>query len=367
MKNTLYITILCSLFCMTGCQNDQTDLVTLKDRSIRLSASISHAATTRSAYELTTPTTENSFDAIVWASTTSCDYPYNSADPKTGADNTMGYHTTVYFQDGADQMTRDGLVYPANNAPVYFVGLYPNAGWEDRHDGTSNTSTSFTFDGSKDLLYAPQVSGTLSLSEATPTPTQPHLHFFHLLTHLRVKVYAEDESVASSWGKLTDMKLTSQQNSLRIDLSSVPDISSGNFTTMQSEVESKVSFSGATEDLPFFAAGTDYTFTATYPSGYTLPTNSTEVAYILCQPTSATDGDVDSRTYEYVLKLSTEHRSDVTVNVDLKTAADTWFTGSTMGHQFVLEFKLCAGGYISASATVTDWTTGGYVTKDVTK
>ena len=74
-----------------------------------------------------------------------------------------------------------------------------------------------------------------------------------------------------------------------------------------------------------------------------------------------------SRTNEFVLELSTENRSNVTVNVDLKTASDTWFTGSTMGHQFMIELRLCAGGYISASATVTDWATGGYVIHQVTE
>ena len=365
MKKTIYILIMCSSFCLTGCQKADMEEVMPTDRSIWLSASISPSATTRTAYELTTPTTEKAFDAMVWASTISCDYPYNSASPKTGADNTMGYHTSVNFQSGTDQLLRNGLVYPGDDSHVYFIGLHPNAGWSSNTDGTSNTSTSFTFNGSHDLLYAPQVSGNLSASVATPTPTQPQLHFFHLLTHLRVKVFAEDASVASSWGKLTNLKLTSQQKSLTIDLSSVPDISSDVFATRQSNVEAKVTFSGAMEDLPFFYRGTDNTFTATYPSGYALSTSSTEVAYILCAPTNATAGDVGSRTNEYVLELITENRSGVTVNVDLKTADNTWFTGSTMGHQFVIELKLCAGGYISASASVTDWTTGGYVTVNV--
>lgn len=367
MKKTLYILIMCSSFCLTGCQKADMEEVTPSDRSIWLSASISPSATTRTAYELTTPTTEKTFDAMVWASTTSCDYPYNSVSPKTGADNTMGYHTTVYFQSGTDQLLRDGLVYPSNNADVYFIGLHPNAGWEDKHDGTSNTSTSFTFNGSNDVLYAPQVSGNLPASVALPTPTKPQLHFFHLLTYLRVKVFAEDASVASSWGKLTNLKLMSQQSTLGIDLSSVPDISSGVFATMQSNVESKVSFSGDLGDLQFYALGTDNTFSTQYSAGLSLSTESTEVAYVLCKPVSATSGDVGLRTNEYVLELSTENRTAVTINVDLKTASDTWFTGSTMGHEFVIELKLCAGGYISASASVTDWTTGGYVIKDVTE
>lgn len=365
MKKTLYILLYC-LSCLTACQKGQTD-GTPQDGSIWLSASISPSVTTKTAYELTTPTSEKAFDAIVWASTTPRDYPYDSASPKTGADNTMGYHTSVFFQSGSNQLLRDGLVYPANDATVYFIGLHPNTGWSANTNGTSNTSTSYTFDGKTDLLYAPEVSGNLSASVATPTPTQPQLHFFHLLTWLRVKVFAEDASVASSWGKLTNLKLTGQQKTLSIDLSSVPDISSGVFATMQSNVAAKVSFSGSTEELSFYARGTDTAFNTYYPSGNALSNMSTEVAYVLCTPVSATEGTVGSRTNEYVLELSTENRSGVTVNVDLKTASDTWFTGSTMGHQFVIELQLCAGGYISASATVTDWTTGGYVIQPVTE
>ena len=359
--------MLLGLFCLTACQKGQTDRVVPQDGSIWLSASISPSATTKTAYEQTTPSTEKAFDAIIWASTTSCDYPYNIASPKTGADNTMGYHTSVNFQSGSNQLLRDGLVYPANNANVYFIGLHPNTGWSANTNGTSNTSTSYDFHGNEDLLYAPEVSGNLPASVATPTPTQPQLHFFHLLTWLRVKVFAEDASVAASWGALTNLKLKSQQTTLGIDLSSVPDISSGVFATMQGNIATKVSFSGAEEDVSFYARGTDNTFTATYPSGYTLTTLSTEVAYVLCAPVTATEGSVGSRTNEYVLELSTENRSGVTVNVDLKTASDTWFTGSTMGHQFVIELRLCAGGYISALATVTDWTTGGYVIQEVTE
>ena len=359
--------MLLGLFCLTACQKGQTDRVVPQDGSIWLSASISPSATTKTAYEQTTPSTEKAFDAIIWASTTSCDYPYNIASPKTGADNTMGYHTSVNFQSGSNQLLRDGLVYPANNANVYFIGLHPNTGWSANTNGTSNTSTSYDFHGNEDLLYAPEVSGNLPASVATPTPTQPLLHFFHLLTWLRVKVFAEDASVASSWGKLTDLKLTGQQTTLTIDLSSVPDISSGVFATMQGNVASKVSISGSTSDLSFFARGEDTAFSTQYPSGQELSTSSTEVAYILCAPVPATGGGVGSRTNEYVLELSTENRSGVTVNVDLKTASDTWFTGSTMGHQFMIELRLCAGGYISASATVTDWATGGYVIKEVTE
>ena len=362
MKKYNYILLL-FLISIYACQNDLSELPSSKGEAIMVSANVSLPATTRAAYNSETPTSDKPFDAMVWASTTTCDFPYNDNSPDNGSNGVVGYHATVNFQNGSNQLMRDGVVYPSDNRDVYFIGLYPNSGWSDNHNGNSNTSTSFTISGKEDVMYAPQVTGH---KNASTDPTHPSLHFFHLLTWLRIEVYAENASVASSWGKLTDLKLTNQQRTLGIALSStVPDTSSDDFATRLGNVATKVSFSGATDVLSFYATGTDNAFGTEYPSGYTLTTEPTEVAYVLCQPVSATEEISELPTNEYVLQLTTEHRSNVTVNVDLKTASETWFTGSTMGHQFVLKLKLCAGGYISASASVTDWVTGGYVTHDV--
>lgn len=335
--------------CMMGCQHEQTDVVKPDDGRIWLSANISPSITTRTPYDLTTPTTENSLDAAIWAST-SGDFCHNDESTTT----TLEYHTSVLFQSGEKQLLRREVTYPDEGTTVNFIGLCPNSGWSSNAPSAANTTSSFTFSGKTDLMYAPQVTGHIG------GPVVPALHFYHLLTWLRVKVKAENEDVISSWGKLQSITLSDKKATLNVDLTSslapVLDTQSGT---------GKVWFTGDAASRSFYIKGTDTQFSYTGSYGVTLSTTATEEAYILCEPVKATAGDVDSRTNEYVLVLNTEHRSGVTVNVDLKTAADTWFEGSTMGHQFVLELNFTAGGYISASATVTDWTTGGYVEKNV--
>lgn len=348
------------LLCLASCQEKLSENWD-GDARMWLSADMDRLPATKTPYELATPNTDHPFDASVWASTTSCNYVELSGAAALGGDaNTVGYHATVYFQDGESQLLRGDVQYPKNYATVYFIGLHPNAGWSKAAAGSDNTSTAYTFTGKEDLMYAPQVSSELGGS-------RPLLHFFHLLTLIKVEVYAENNEVKASWGKLTSITLGNQQTTLGIDLSSVPDVSSLDFATRQGNVADKVSFSGATSSLSFYATGTDNTLTTEYPSGCELATEATEVAYVICQPVDATAGDVESRTNEYTLTLNTENRTSVAVNVDLKTAADTWFTGSTMGREFTVTLKLMAGGYIAASASVTNWETGGYVNQEVTE
>ena len=351
------------LLCLASCQ-EKLSGSRGGDARIWLSADINRAPDTKTPYELTTPDTDHPFDASVWASTTSCNFVELSGDAALGgAANTVGYHATVYFQNGLGQLLRGDAQYPEDPlTQVYFIGLHPNAGWSKAAAGSANTSTGYNFLGKEDLMFAPQVSGVRG-------GANPLLHFFHLLTLLKVEVYAENNDVILSWGKLKSISLADQQKTLSIDLTSVPDISSEIFATRQGNVADKVSFTGATSAMPFYATGTDTAFDYNDENAYTLTTTPTEVAYVLCQPkvglNDATAGTEGARTDEYVLTLNTQNRSDVSVGIDLKSAADTWFTGSTMGYEFTVTLKLMAGGYIAASATVRDWTTGGYVIQEV--
>ena len=359
MKNSHYILLFLSISILS-CQNDSSEVPPSSGEPIRVSASINMPTLTRSAYNLGTPTFDKQFDAMIWASTTSCNFPYNHHSPNNGSNGIVGYHTTVNFQNGTYQLTRDDLYYPSDNSNVYFVGLYPNSGWVDDHDGGSNVSTSFTYTGKEDVMYAPQVTGH---KNASTSPTHPSLHFFHLLTWLRVEVYVENDDVANTWGDLQSMTLHGMNTTLEIDVSSVPDVSSADFATRQGNIASKVSFSSPSS-LHLWTTDDDTEFTG---QSYRLTSSPTEIAYVLCQPVNATAGTDGNRTNEYVLQLSTANRTGITVNVDLKTAEGTWFEGSTMGRQFIITLRFTESGYVSASASVTDWITGGYIQTDVTE
>lgn len=347
-----------------ACQDDLLETPSSKGEEIMLSVAIDPVADTRTPYTYvgTAPTSDNPLDALIWASTTSCDFPYNASSPHTGGeDSQVGFHTTVNFQSGNNQLMRDGVEYPNDHSNVYFIGLYPNNIWPgDDHEGGHNTSIRCTYTGKDDVMFAPQVSGK-SNAGGYP-PNHPTLNFYHLLTLLRIEVKAKNADVISSWGNLTEITLTGQQTSLTVDLSSVPDVSSPVLATRQAAVAGKVTFTGASSNLSFYEYNSNTAFTGRTKA---LTTGFQEVAYVLCQPVSATEGTDVARTNEYILTLNTANRSGVTVNVDLKTALNTYFAGSTMGHEFVIQLTFAEGGYISVKAMVEPWGEGGYVIQDI--
>lgn len=340
---------------------------------IRLSANINinRSADTRAPYEQNVPTLENQFDAMVWAST-SGNYQNNNQSDDTSTE----YHTTVYFQSATNQLLRAGVIYPSNaETHVKIFGLYPNSGWSSNVENVNNTYTSFTFDGDDDLMYAPQVEGYIGIS------TAPTLNFYHLLTLLRVEVYADPtkEGVISSWGKIKSMSLNGQYNTLTISDLSTPlsFVENEDWASRQAKVATKVSLNPETGPMNFYTTANDEAFDfsasdeATVAKRITLTTSPTEVAYILCAPKLSSDpataGSEQDPTNEYIMTLNTENRSGVTVNIDLKNTDGSYFTGSTMGHEFVLQLKFGEGGFISAKATVTPWGEGGYIIHDVTE
>lgn len=361
MKRSIFI-LFCSLPWLTSCQDNELLDVEAEGVPIVLSASIasSEGADTRTAYESQYPTSEMPLHAAVWLST-SGNFLNNNT---TNGTNSLEAETTIFFQSKNDQLIKKNespidIVYPSgcttSSNQVYFIGLHPDGAWNFT-SGSTNTTTFHTFDGSVDLMFAPMVSGFIAISP------NPKLHFYHMLTHLRVEVKAENEDVITSWGKLQRITLSNQYSKLDLsDLTRAPV-----FTA--TPASNTVSFSESAQ-LPFYAKGTDATFEATHTSGMTLPTSFEEVAYVLCVPTIATTGTEGARTDEYTILLDTANRTNVEVKVDLLENAGTnsqaYFAGSTMGHEFVLQLTFTASGYVSASARISPWTTAGYVSQDV--
>lgn len=359
MKKTFYI-LICTLPWLVSCQDNEVLEVQQERVPIVLSASITPSmdADTRAAFELQYPTVDNPLKAAVWLSTSGNFLNNNTTDESTYIEA----ETTINFQNKDNQLIKNNesdidIVYPSSciddNHPVYFVGLYPWGGWNFT-SGSTNSTTFITYTGDDDLMFAPKVLGFKAISP------NPKLHFYHMLTHLRVEVKAADADVATSWGKLTSLTLTNTNRKLILnDLTTVPDLS-------------KVSFDDP-GSLDFYAsANPDNIFSTEYPSGLALTNTATEVAYVLCEPVDATvkDGG-DNRTEEYTILLNTEKRTAVQVYVDLKTGTGTedsdYFSGSSMGHEFIITLTFTASGYVSASARITPWATGGYVSQDVEK
>ena len=312
MRKTLYI-LLSTLFLFTACQEgNEPNWGDEEDRGIYLAAALSGVAGTRTPYELTIPTPDVPLHSAVWASTTEKKYIDDQKFGNAAPDYTVAVHSEATFRGGEKQLLRHAI-YPYNQKPVYFIGLYPyTVNWETNTDGTT---ASCTFNGKDDVMFAPEVSGTyVSADEVEQRVVK--LHYYHLLTWLRIEIVADSETIRNAWGKLKSISIKSR-NQVSINLA------------VTTKPEDNVSFSGATDNLlTFYKTGTDELFSYTgEDEGFTIPAPPPanadekidkmdyveEVAYVLCEPVTATaseevDGETKSTT-EYTLTVQTTERT----------------------------------------------------------
>ena len=350
MLKKLHI-MLCAVPCMMACQSEEPAIGTIDNGSrIYLSAAIDgEDATTRTAYSLTTPNNDHPLTVAVWASTTSSSYPDTPGkDGSEGAGYDVEKHTAITFF-GPDPHLLDDAIYPkvVGTPPVYFVGFHPSTSWNT----DSNTQASYTFNGSQDVMFAPEISGMFNA--ANENYAHPaHFHFYHLLTWLKVEVKAFDAITTKVWGKITSLQLKNTQNHVEVDLSTVPDTSSPVKETNINNVKGETTFSGSA-NLYFYESGSDNVLGAT---PYALPYDDfEEAAYILCAPVDAV---ATPATTEYTLIVNTENRANVEIPIDLKTAEDAYYSGTTMGRQFTVQLTFTRNN-IMVTAAVNDWQTGG--------
>ncbi len=339
-----------------SCREEEADICMDSAQRIYLRATVENTILmSRAPFSLLAPNEDNLLKAAVWASTTS--YKFEHVEGADGSSGTVALHTRANFSNGTEQLLNDA-VYPNKdgNTPVYFVGMHPQEGWSTPVDGTAGKIATKTFNGSEDVMFAPQIYGKYN-ENVVEWPT---FGFKHLLTWLRVKVKADDETVSEAWGGLKSLKVKgSNGNTVTIDLSKEysPDYNPG-------AAANCVTFSlGGDVTLNFYKTGTDDVFpnsTAPSPIPYD---EYKEVAYVLCAPVIASAHDVtqepdDVKTNEYTLIVETEQRT-VEVPVDLMENESTYFEGSTMNHQFILNLNFKMGDNIILTQLVKDWETGG--------
>lgn len=81
---------------------------------------------------------------------------------------------------------------------VYCTGLYPEEGWTVPESGTS---ASHAIDGVQDLMYAPQIEGSLEALFGPQT-------YGHLLTWIKVCVCATSQDALNVWGNIEKVYVT---------------------------------------------------------------------------------------------------------------------------------------------------------------
>ena len=342
MKRMLYIvSVVC--FCL-ACQKEDP-LVT--DTPIYLSASVERAVETRAPYQSApNPTLNEILHAAVWATNTEPRaYTGKGYDGKNNGD-VVDVYGTADFNDGQPKLLNNA-VYPQSGVQVDFIGLHPQEGWTTENN--EGKVAVFTLDGSHDVMFAPKQTGTYA--ETNDVANVLELNFQHLLTWLKIKIKAENEMVARSWGKVLEMKISSK-NRVSIDL------------TKNYSFEECVSFSGDDDWLSLRAIGTDGVFPSIGGFDLTNTYRYNEEAYVLCQPVVATSEDMGNPTAEYSLYIRTERR-EVILPIDLRRNANDGFDGSTRAKHFTLNLDFMVGNIVTIQAEVTDWVLGGSIDKDI--
>ena len=353
---TLAIT---SLLLLAGCQRD-TDYISGQDAAanIYLTAVTEQSIVTRVPYEYTEPNESEAgvLRASVWASSAQFTY-LNTGENGRNDSGKVAIYTTATFDSPAPQLLNQA-VYPKSGTPVYFVGLYPQSGWSNNGDGKSAL---YQFNGSQDVMFAPRIEGKYA---DTSDPNNlvfdvPILYFKHMLTWLRIKIVADDETTRDAWGKITQINITSHNNiAVALDYSDAAGF----------VVADDVEYSSLGNDgvLPIYQTGTNDVFPKA--GGYTLPyypsvSKPQEVAYVMCSPVMAVATVVDALgkevpQHEYTINIETERRR-VSLPIDLRVNDTQYFEGSTRGKCFTLNLTFKMGNTIVVSADVEDWMLGG--------
>lgn len=344
MKYWSFICIF-SLLIMSGCSSN-IDRDMNEDLRVYICASVDKAVDTRTPYvpsddadtEPDIPDDAHPLSVKILASTDPQAYVNGGepGDPESGA-YYVAYHTAANFKSGNKQLL-EGVIYSKDQTNIYFTGMHPEDGWTVTADGRT---ASYTSEGHEDVMYAHKDNGYYS----TEASVFPIMVFHHLMTWLRFEIKAQDVDIAQTWGKIKEIQIHAG-NKVEIDLTHEFDNDNEN-----ENWKTYISHPGPVVELPLYAKGTDDVFPGAVP--YPIPYNSSEeVAYVMCAPVNASAQETD-----YLLDITTENRS-ATVSVNLKAAAGTDFSGSTMGKQFTLLLTFKPGNNIAVSANVTDWKNG---------
>ncbi len=345
MRKIHYILFAIALiFCTCSKEESGTD----PDARVKIAVGLEMPSPTKGPYGLSVPTAANPLDAEVWASTT----PYvfkdegkNGSDP----DKSVSIHSDAHFQSGDPQLLSQ-IIYSKDGTVIYFTGLYPQDVFSVSDDGAT---ASAIFDGSKDIMFASQVSGSYGAKDNSGNYIWPKLHFYHMLTYISIEIVAESETIARAWGEIKDMRLKSSiedgklYNAVSIPLNTSVTYSGNRYSAQD------VRYYNECDDLLFYSNGT---VNDVFPGagGYELDYSPEEVAYTLCAPVTGTGNGSN----EFNIEITTGRRSLI-VPVNLMEGENTEYIGSTMGKRFDIQLFFRAGDNIMVSALCNEWKTGG--------
>lgn len=349
MKRSLHITYIMLTLVAISCNRLSVDISDTHPiyMSAVMQENIGNAV--KSPYTAEIPSSSAPLAAKVLISTDPNSYSHTGQDGTLGP---IGIHTNARFTSGESQLL-NGALYNGDKSKqgdVYFSALHPQNDWTISNDGKK---ASYTFSGTQDVMFAPETIGRYASSTEKSNSQTPTLEFCHLLTYIKLYLYAASEEVAHAWGKVTS--ITIRNNSIDMGHGSKTvtiDLKTGNPEFVNQE-NYEASFYTETDTIFPEANGHTLSFPNAPP---------TENAYVLMAPVIAKAADLEDQNRlipEFEIVITTENRSAL-VNIDLTNSiANTYYAGDTAGKQFSLTLKFTMGNTVAAQAMVTDWATGG--------
>lgn len=257
-RNVIAIYLLAGMF--TAC-SEQLDVPVGGDIVLKASVDNLEVATRTAVeanpYEGIYPSTETPLEAAVWFSKTSGVYEDTKSDTET---HLPIRSTAIFASDGwtyPEKYNNENLKYPINNDQVYCVGLYPQTGWSI--DAEATTLVSHVIDGTTDLMFASQISGTWNTPFSTP------LNFGHLQTWIKVCICATSEEAPDAWGKVTDIKIfTDDKVTVRLaDGTKTYSTTKKELDLIETSIPLEITTTQISEEGVFCAPATSYTLEVT--------------------------------------------------------------------------------------------------------
>lgn len=398
MKGIYLYLILVSSLLLSSCEKWGVDKDEYPAQYIYLSAGVDEGGKTKTPYMQTTPTPDYHLNATVWASTTEDVYIDKGWDGTQDVDadgdgteseneRAVSIHTYAFFQSSEPQLLGQAIYPPPivpvvgdvkTAPPVYFVAMYPRSGdFKDNEGQDLNWTTplegeyagktaSYTFDGRQDVMFASKVSGQYDIEHegaggSSIVTEVPDLTFRHLLTLFTVKIEAFRETgvslydIQSAWGEVLELRIQQWNTS--------------GWTEDTDTLTIKLSDGSVTYGKPdkqkytkFYNTGFDTVFPAE-DGGFTLIDTPQEVAYTMCAPKEAVEGE-----HEYELTIVTQREGqdekETVIPIDLRDKNGE-LTGSSAGRQFEISLKFKKSRAVAVVASIDEWKTGGQGNADI--
>ena len=242
-------------------------------------------------------------------------------------------HTEVEYS-GSDltfiKYKENNVIYPTStdiaqghSETVYSVGLYPATDdWTFEEDGTS---ASHPIDGSVDIMFADQISGTW----ADPFTVQ---EYSHLQTWIRVLASANTIDAGAQWGKIQKVTIKSSK-SIAI-------------TFPEENATSTVRYSDTLTDIVVYDKDTD----SENPDGRSLSITTSPIGEVFVSPQATLTVTVYTTTFPEGKTVEIKLH-----DISNKEIPESAISEKVTGHLFVLNLNFNPLSIIEGTCTLQYW------------